>query len=143
MLLSVQLRIAYGCCHRDHAPRTFELLDRRLGSISQDGFVLEDHASGPKFLLQVDSTPPATALTDKLLALVTTVMDARNDGIQNGDTPCGPVDIVLGRAPRSGEYREKIFATVETGSKIESNEVRKDLEAFVGRWISEPCAIGR
>jgi len=103
---------------------------------------MEDHASGPEFLLQVEWPRPAAGLTDKLLTLVTTVIDARNVGIQKGDLSCGPVDIVLGSAVPDKQHREEIFVTVETQSNIDTNEVREHLEALVDRWISEPCPTG-
>lgn len=135
--LSLKVRVTTGCYHREHSPQAYRAVDRKLPQIRNDGFVLEEHESGPEFLIYVAVTAAALGLADKLIGLVTTLIKARHNGIKKGDHPAGPLDVVLRGVLPSGEYKEKIIITIETGAKLDSSKVRNEIEALIDEWIVE------
>ncbi len=48
--VSIKVRINFGCFHREHSPRAYQIIDRYLNSISPGEcvFEFEEHESGPE-----------------------------------------------------------------------------------------------
>src|SRR2546421_398053 len=101
--VSIKLRVASGCFHREHSPAAYSLIDTQLPALTSDGWTLEEHESGPEILVWVAA---GVALSKSVIDLVVTILKARQDGIKNGDRPNDPLEIIV-RKMDDGDFKEK------------------------------------
>ena len=91
--VSIKVRVSSGCFHREHSPRAYDIIDRRLRSIPDDErtFVFEEHESGPEVLVYLAATTAGLVLAKSIVELITAIIKARSDGIRQGDHPEPPL----------------------------------------------------
>ncbi len=56
--VSIKIRVASGCFHREHSPAAYALIDQQLKGIPVENrrFAFEEHESGPEVLVFVALT---------------------------------------------------------------------------------------
>ena len=95
--LSIKLRVASGCFHREHSPRAYNLIDSQLPPLSADVEFIE-HESGPELLVYVAVATAGITLAKSVIDLITAIIKARSDGIKKGDHPTDPIELIIRRA---------------------------------------------
>jgi len=111
---SIKVRITSGCFHREHSPHAYTLIDKRLkaAATTDDGIVLEEHESGPELLVWFAVTTAGLTLAKSVIDLVVTIIKARSEGIERGDRPSDPIELIVRRTAAGQEYREETILRI-------------------------------
>ena len=109
MSVSLKVRIASGCFHREHSPRAYALIDDHLTSIPQEeaDFAFVEHESGPELLVYLALTAAGIGLAKSVIDLIVTIIKARSEGIKKGDRPSEPVEIIVRRVIDGDKFKEE------------------------------------
>jgi hypothetical protein len=131
--ISVKVRVTSGCFHREHSPSAYEIIDRQLASMPgfRRDFGFEEHESGPEVLLLITAATAALGLAREVVGLVTEIVKARHEGVDRGDHPSDPIEVIVRRIDDGNTIRE------ETVLRIGHRETfdQQQLEARVAAMI--------
>lgn len=109
--VSVKIRVASGCFHREHSPHAYGLVDEALGGMKRSEDVeVHEHESGPELLVWVPLVTAGVAFSAAVVNLVVSILKARSEGIKAGDRPRDPLELIV-RTSRSGDVvtEEKVL----------------------------------
>ena len=109
MAASIKVRVVSGCFHREDSPNAYRIIDEHLGGRfhGSEDFEFVEHESGPELLVFLAVGTAGITLATSVINLVTTVIKARSEGIKKGDRPSDPVELIIRRVVRNGEFREE------------------------------------
>lgn len=112
--VSVKVRVASGCFHREHSPHAYRLIDAALREPGlereRDTIRWHEHESGPELLVWIPFVTAGVAFSAAAINLVVSILKARSDGIKAGDRPREPLELIV-RTTRPGEgvVEEKVL----------------------------------
>jgi hypothetical protein len=137
--VSIKVRVASGCFHREHSPRAYELIDRNLANLSgPDGsFALEEHESGPEILLYLAVTTAGLSLTKSVVDLITAIIKARSEGIKKGDSPSDPLELIVRRAHDAQEFREETVLRIGHKDTVDEARVEQQLKDALRKLLKD------
>ncbi|MCB9358026.1 MAG: hypothetical protein H6506_04240 [Calditrichaeota bacterium] len=138
--LSIKIRVVSGCFHREHSPHAYSRIDQWLkdhASESSD-FSFEEHESGPELLLWLAIVAGSINLATGIVNLVAAIIKARSDGVNGGDRPSAPLELIVRRSFSNGEYREEKVLRVEHHERLGADEVESKLEEAIRKMADRP-----
>jgi len=135
--VSIKVRVTSGCFHREHSPRAYELIDKRLGKspASATAFTLEEHESGPELLVYLAVATAGITLAKSVIDLITAIIRARSEGIKKGDTPSDPLELIVRRIDNEREFREEVVLRVGRNDAIDEKVIAKRLNEALQRLL--------
>jgi hypothetical protein len=85
--VSIKVRVASGCFHREHSPQAYRLIDNYLArkDLSDLHFQFEEHESGPEILVYLTLTATGLGFAKSIIEFITAIIKARSEGIKRGD----------------------------------------------------------
>lgn len=127
--VSIKVRVVSGCYHREHSPHAYEIIDHHLHSIpaNERAFAFEEHESGPEVLLYLAITTAGITLATSIINLITTIIKARSKGVEQGDHPCSPIELILRRIDKRGQLREEKILRIGHSDHIDPSEIERKL----------------
>jgi hypothetical protein len=140
--VSIKVRVASGCFHREHSPRAYELIDRSLAKLSgSDGsFAFEEHESGPEILVYLALTTAGLSLAKSIIDLITAIIKARSEGIRKGDSPSHPVELIVRRVHNMQEFREEMVLRIGHKDAVDEPKVERQLKDALRKLLDDPSA---
>jgi hypothetical protein len=107
--VSIKLRVESDCFHREHSPNAYRIIDQYLNSISPNtrDIAFEEHESGPEILVYLAVATAGLALAKSVVDLISVIIKARAKGIENGDHPSSPLELIIRRVQKNGEVLEE------------------------------------
>ncbi|OYW74456.1 MAG: hypothetical protein B7Z37_17665 [Verrucomicrobia bacterium 12-59-8] len=118
--VSIKVRVAGGCFHREHSPEAYSLIDGYVADadLSDVHYQIEEHESGPEILVYLAVATAGLSLAKSIVELITTIIKARSEGIKRGDRPSEPLEIIVRGHTKYGEYTEETILRIPTGTTI-------------------------
>jgi hypothetical protein len=137
--VSIKVRVAGGCFHREHSPRAYELIDRSSTMLpSSDGsFAFEEHESGPEILLYLAVTTAGLSLAKSIVDLITAIIKARSEGIKKGDHPSEPLELIVRRVHDAQEFREETVLRIGHKDTVEEAKVEQQLKDALRKLLKD------
>lgn len=133
--VSIKVRVASGCFHREHSPLAYEILDRyveRHGAPDADVF---EHESGPELLVILALATAGVTLAKSVIDLIAAIIKARSEGIKKGDKPAEPLKLIVRRVADEDGFREEIVLTIgheqPVDAKVIEGQVAEALKKLV------------
>jgi hypothetical protein len=125
--ISIKIRVASGCFHREHSPRAYALIDSYLRSLSPAVEFVE-HESGPELLVYIAS---ATALATSVIGLITAIINARAVGVKKGDHPSDPLELIIRRVDDGDEFREEFVLRIGHTEPVDEKAIEVQVEKAI------------
>ena len=137
--VSIKVRVASGCFHREHSPLAYELIDRRLAKLSgPDGsFAFEEHESGPEILVYLAVTTAGLSLAKSIVDLITAIIKARSEGIKKGDHPSEPLELIVRRVHDAQEFREETVLRIRHDDAVDEAKVERQLKDALRKLLKD------
>ncbi|MGB2678516.1 MAG: hypothetical protein WAN12_15645 [Candidatus Acidiferrum sp.] len=127
--VSIKIRVVSGCFHREHSPRAYDAIDSQLVKLSHRpelGF--EEHESGPELLVYLAVATAGITLAKSVIDLVTAIIKARADGVEKGDKPADPLELIVRRVDKGDEFHEKIVLRIGHKDLVDAKMIKKQLD---------------
>lgn len=133
LALSIKARVKFGCFHREHSPRAYEIIDKYLAvNAPKDApFVFEEHESGPEILLWLAAIAGAFSFSASVVNLVTAIIKARSEGIRRGDGRQSPIELVVRGLTAKDIYFEKMVLRFEAGDAVNRDTIEDALNTAI------------
>lgn len=137
--VSIKVRVAGGCFHREHSPRAYELIDRSLTKLpGSDGlFAFEEHESGPEILLYLAVTTAGLSLAKSIVDLITAIIKARSEGIKKGDHPSEPLELIVRRVHDAQEFREETVLRIGHKDAVDDAKVEQQVKDALRKLLKD------
>jgi hypothetical protein len=137
--VSIKVRVASGCFHREHSPRAYELIDRSLIKLagSDGSFAFEEHESGPEILVYLALTTAGLSLAKSIIDLITAIIKARSEGIRKGDSPAHPVELIVRRVHDAQEFREETVLRIGHEDAVDEAKVERQLRDALRKLLKD------
>lgn len=126
--ITIKIRAASGCYHREHSPAAYALVDEYLKQHSDLNIMFEEHESGPEIIVWLALGTAGMTLTKSVIDLVTAIINARAKGREKGDTRDGKLLLVVRDTYRTTNSTEEIVLEIFDKDIIPSDQVRKAIE---------------
>jgi hypothetical protein len=135
--VSIKVRVAMGCFHREHSPHAFEIIDRQLLSIpmTDQEFSFEEHESGPELLVYLAMTTAGIALAKSVVDLIITIIKARSESVKKGDRASAPVELIVRRVEKGGELREEMVLRIGHNDPINPQDIEERLKDAAAKLL--------
>lgn len=149
-LVSIKIRVASGCFHREHSPNAYKIIDeyirpRRSELLEHEDeyfrsrrseffgceYEFREHESGPEIIAYIALTTAAIALATSIIDLIVTIIRARSEGIRRGDKPEAPLRLIVRSAYREEGAEERIVMEFSKTSEIKRAEIETNLNKAV------------
>jgi hypothetical protein len=123
--MSVKIRVASGCFHREHSPEAYRLIDDyvRRQRPGKERIKIEEHESGPEVLAYIAATTAGLAFTKSVIDLVVAIVKARSEGIRRGDGPHHDLELIVRRFDKKGEYAEEKIMRISSSEAIDAKKL--------------------
>jgi len=140
MSVSVKVRVTSGCFHREHSPLAYALIDKQLASVPRDGsrFDFVEHESGPELLLILALSTAGLGLAKSVIDLLVAIIEARREGVKQGDGPSEPIELIVRRIVHGDTLREETVLRIGHGDQVDRARIKAQLEAAIERLAGEP-----
>lgn len=127
LAVSIKVRVTSGCFHREHSPQAYRLIDDYLQRHSPKDarWSFQEHESGPELLVYLALTTAGLSLAAGIINLVTAIIKARADGIEKGDHPDAPLEIIIRGHHRDGEFYEERTLRVDSRTPLAGDLIEK------------------
>lgn len=137
--VSLKVRATSGCFHREHSPEAYVRIDRYLSSLPQveRGFEFLEHESGPEVLVLLAVVSAGLGLAKSVVDLIVTIIQARREGVEDGDVPAEPVELIARRYDVAGTLREEVVLRVDRAQRVDRSEIEAGLSAALDRIADE------
>jgi hypothetical protein len=137
--VSIKVRVNIGCFHREHSPNAYWLIDQSLSKLSRNQVELafDEHESGPELLVYLAVAAAGITLAKSVIDLVTTIIKARAEGINTGDRPSAPLELIVRRVDRVGEFREEVVLRIGHTDPVDEKVIEKRLNEALGRLVGK------
>ena len=137
--VSIKVRIASGCFHREHSPRAYELIDSALAKMPSptDMFSVQEHESGPEILVYLAVTAAGLGLAKSIVELITAIIKARSEGIKKGDRPSEPLELIVRRIQHDHDFQEEVVLRIGHRDRVEGAEIDRRLDEALRQLVKE------
>jgi hypothetical protein len=137
--VSIKVRVASGCFHREHSPRAYELIDRSLTKLpgSDGSFAFEEHESGPEILVYLAVTTAGLSLAKSIIDLITAIIKARSEGIKKGDHPSEPLELIVRRVHDAQEFREETVLRIGHKDAVDKAKIEQQLKDALRKLLKD------
>ena len=136
--VSIKVRVASGCFHREHSPHAYELIDKHLRRMESQGeFTFEEHESGPELLVYVAVVTAGISLVKSVIDLIVSILKARSEGVKKGDRREAPLELIVRRTQKNGEVKEETILRIGHHETINREMVEKHLKKSIAALIKE------
>jgi len=127
--VSIKVRVASGCFHREHSPQAYRLIDEYMASadLSDVHCRFEEHESGPELLVYLAVTTAGLTFVTSVVELITAIIKARSDGIRKGDRPSDPLELIVRGHSKDGEYFEEMILRIPQDHVITARQIEDAL----------------
>jgi hypothetical protein len=137
--VSIKIRVVSGCFHREHSPRAYELIDSQLAEIRPDSALsIEEHESGPELLVYLAVATAGITLAKSVIDLITAIIKARSEGVEKGDTPAEPIELIVRRVRDDRGFREEIVLHIGKQDRVDAKAIAKQLDESLRRLVDKP-----
>jgi hypothetical protein len=130
--VSLKVRVASGCFHREHSPRAYAVIEQQLAAVPDHGsrFDYLEQESGPEVLTWVAD---GVALAASLISLVVAIIEARHAGVKEGDQPSDPIELVARRIEDGDTSREEVILRIAQGDAVDRERIEALMSEAVAR----------
>jgi len=138
--VSIKVRVQSGCFHREHSPRAYAIIDKRLDALApeeSEGLSFEEHESGPEVLVWIAVGTAGLTLAKSIVDLVTAIIKARSEGVKQGDRPSDPVELIVRRVGTRDEFREETILRVGCDQTIAQSQIEDALESALDKLLRD------
>jgi len=137
--VSIKVRVTSGCFHREHSPHAYALIDKQLVSRAsrRPDFTFVEHESGPELLVYVALATAGITLTASVIDLVVAIIQARSEGIENGERPSDPLEIVVRRVGEGDKFVEETVLRVGHADPANAGEIEARTNAALQRLLQD------
>lgn len=136
--VSIKVRVTSGCYHRSCSPFAYEIIDKYLEKVSpQEEFAFEEHESGPEILVYVSAATAGITLATSVINLIVTILTARSESIKKGDHRDSPLELIVRRSFKDGEFKEEKVLRVNHTDTIKKKEIEKGLKQSLKVLLSK------
>jgi len=127
--VSIKIRVVSGCFHREHSPHAYEIIDNYLSSLPTEitDFSFEEHESGPEILTYVGLTTAGVALATSVINLIITIIKARIEGIEKGDSPHEPIELIIRKTTHKEEVKEETILRIGCHDIFDTEDIETKL----------------
>jgi hypothetical protein len=133
--VSIKVRVSSGCFHREHSPHAYRLLDDYFRTHPVDEARFQEHESGPEVLVWLAVTTAGISPAKSVIDLVTAIVKARSDGIERGDRPSAPLELVVRNMGSDGRVTQETVLRLSQGP-IDSKLIEQSLNAVVTKLLA-------
>jgi hypothetical protein len=142
--VSIKIRVSSGCFHREHSSRAYALIDNYLSNIAPDEvFSFEEHESGPELLVYVAAVTAGISLAKSVIDLIVAIIKARSEGIEKGDHPTAPLELIIRRVNKKGEFKEEALLRIDHRNEITREIVEKYLKGNTPVLLKEDNKVNK
>ncbi|MBI4964882.1 MAG: hypothetical protein HY913_16525 [Desulfomonile tiedjei] len=143
--VAIKIRVKMGCFHREHSPNAYRIIDASLRKLSgtSEEMAFEEHESGPELLVYLAVVTAGITLAKSVVDLVTTIIRARAEGIKTGDTRSAPLELIVRRVDREGEFSEEVVLRVGHTDHMDEELIEQSLSEALGRLAKKDHAGNR
>lgn len=137
--VSLKVRVVSGCFHREHSPQAYSLIDKQLmsGALRQSEFALVEHESGPELLVFVALATAGVTLAKSVIDLILAIIKARSDGVERGDGPSDPVEVIVRRVGDEDKFFEETVLRVGLADPVNRAEIEARINGALKRLIED------
>ena len=132
--VSIKVRVASGCFHREHSPRAYEFIDSHVASMPPSDLselALIEHESGPELLVYLALGTAGATLARSVIDLVVAIIKARADGVKNGDRPDYPVELIVRKSGEGDKLLEETVTRFGTNDPINGAQIEKQIKGAI------------
>jgi hypothetical protein len=137
--VSIKIRVASGCFHREHSSEAYALIDCQLstheGLFEEIGF--EEHESGPELLVYLAVATAGVSLAASVINLIIAILNARTKGIKKGDKPAEPLELIVRRVDNGREIREETVLRIGHSDVIDPKLIEQQVNQALQRLVEE------
>jgi hypothetical protein len=136
--ISIKIRVAGGCFHREHSRHAYEIIDKFLGTLPEyRECEFQEHESGPEILVILALGTAALTLAKSVVDLIATIIKARSEGIKRGDHPDEPLEVIVRRYDqKDGVFEEKVLR-ISSGDSVSRKLLEKSLQESILKLIPD------
>jgi hypothetical protein len=134
--VSIKVRVAGGCFHREHSPHAYQFIDAKL-TATDDSFAFEEHESGPEILVYLAVTTAGLSLAKSIVDLITAIIKARSEGIKKGDHPSEPLELIVRRVHNAQEFREETVLRIGHEDAVDEAKVERELNDALRKLLKD------
>jgi len=140
--VSLKVRVVSGCFHRQCSPHAYTLIDKELASRTsrRPEFTFVEHESGPELLVYLALGTAGITLAKSVIDLVTAIIKARSEGINKGDRPSDPVEIIVRRVGDGDKFVEETVFRVGHADPVGRAEIEVGVDAALKRLFGDKRA---
>ncbi len=136
--ISIKVRVTSGCYHRSCSPVAYDIIDKYLDQVSpQEEFAFEEHESGPEILVFVAAATAGISLAKSVIDLIVTILNARSESIKKGDHRDSPLELIVRRSYKDGEFHEEKVLRINHTDTIKKKEIEKVLKQSLKVLLSK------
>lgn len=116
-------------------PRAYALIDRHLASIPREEqrFDFLEHESGPEILVSLALATAGTGLAKSVIDLLVAIIQARRTGVDDGDSPSEPIELIARRYDDAGALREEVVLRIDHAQPVDRREIEARLSEVLKR----------
>ncbi len=140
---SLKVRVTSGCFHREHSPHAYELIDRHLASVppsQRSEFALIEHESGPELLVYLALVTAGVTLAKSAIDLVIAIINARAEGVKQGDRPDYPVEVIVRRVCDGDKFVEETVLRLGHDDPINLSDIEARVNAALKKLTATNTA---
>ncbi|MGI5849923.1 MAG: hypothetical protein ACOX8Q_07645 [Christensenellales bacterium] len=128
--ITIKIRVASGCFHREHSPEAYRLIEESLKNIpnNERNFDFIEHESGPEIVAWIALGTAGITLAKSLIDLITAVINARAKGREMGDHPDGKLLLILRDTYRTDSSTEEFVLEIYDKEMVSSKQVKEVIE---------------
>jgi hypothetical protein len=137
--VSIKIRVDRGCFHRSCCPNAYKMIDDKLKSMlnNYDEFVFEEHETGPEILVYLTLAAAGVSLASNVIALINTIIKARFEGQKKGDNHRDPIEIIIRRVDKKGEFLEETILKINSLEEYSSSEMEMKLNNSAEKLVKK------
>jgi hypothetical protein len=135
--LSIKIRVANGCFHREHSPEAYKMIDFELQhyDFKKERIAFIEHESGPEILIYVGMIAAGFQLSSSVIDLIKSIIEARKKGIEKGDNPKNDLQIIVRGFNDNGELSVETILTINHLDKIDKKLIKELTEKTIAKAI--------
>lgn len=138
--ISIKVRVVSGCFHREDSPRAYAIIDKQLDVRERedlDRHEFQEHESGPELLVLVAMATAGVTLAKSVLDLITAIIEARSEGVRQGDRPSEPVELIVRRIASRDEFREETVLRVGYDQAVTRQQIQDALDTALEKLLRD------